>query len=84
MPGDVSAKFRAHEQAVGGTCRRFHGTSCSAECQFFVDLRVRLLCGGVVTGLTFAWFLKVSLHVCIRVSVGLGNTRKLRATLTRG
>lgn len=60
VPGDVSAKFHAHEQTVGNTCRRFHGTSCSAECQFFVDLKVWLLCGVIVTGTYYdrcnTWF----------------------------
>eukprot|EP00752_Nemacystus_decipiens_P006890 g6189.t1 len=39
VPADVSAKFRAHEQMVGNTNRRFHGTACSTDCNFFVDLR---------------------------------------------
>ncbi len=51
VPGDVWGRHKAHEQMIGThtTARRFHGTSCSAECNFFADLmvRVRDVCGPV-------------------------------------
>lgn len=44
VPGEVYQKHKAYEQVVNNTRRRFHGTSCSQACQFFVDLKA---CTGI-------------------------------------
>lgn len=41
VPGEVQQKHKAYRGTMTNTRRRFHGTLCSDECQFFVDLRVR-------------------------------------------
>ncbi|CBN75172.1 conserved unknown protein [Ectocarpus siliculosus] len=39
VPGDVRQKHKVFEEATNNTRRRFHGTSCSDACRFFMDLR---------------------------------------------
>lgn len=41
VPEDIRQKTGRHMEKVGNVKRRFHGTSCSDMCTFFVDLRVR-------------------------------------------
>lgn len=40
VPGEVQQKHKAYRETMTNTRRRFHGTSCSDACQFFVDLKV--------------------------------------------
>lgn len=40
VPADIYGKYVNYKQAKGNVRRRFHGTSCSARCNFFVDLKV--------------------------------------------
>ncbi|CAM9262171.1 unnamed protein product [Scytosiphon promiscuus] len=39
VPTDVYRKTEAYKRDKGNVRRRFHGTSCSAQCSFFVDLK---------------------------------------------
>ncbi|CAN0375556.1 unnamed protein product, partial [Ectocarpus sp. 12 AP-2014] len=39
VPADIYGKYVNYKQAKGNVRRRFHGTSCSARCNFFVDLK---------------------------------------------
>ncbi|CAM9472315.1 unnamed protein product [Ectocarpus sp. 13 AM-2016] len=39
VPADVRRKTKSYEKTVGNVRRRFHGTSCSTKCNFFVDLK---------------------------------------------
>ncbi|CAM9267091.1 unnamed protein product, partial [Hapterophycus canaliculatus] len=39
VPNDVRQKHEAYEPTIHNMRRRFHGTSCSEACRFFVDLR---------------------------------------------
>ncbi|CAM9848754.1 unnamed protein product [Pylaiella littoralis] len=39
VPADIRRKTKAYERIVGNVRRRFHGTSCSPQCNFFVDLK---------------------------------------------
>ncbi|CAN0568486.1 unnamed protein product [Ectocarpus sp. 12 AP-2014] len=40
VPADIFGKFDNCKQANGNVRRRFHGTSCSARCNFVIDLKV--------------------------------------------
>lgn len=40
VPKDVNHKHVEYKETKTNTRRRFHGTSCSDECNFFVDLKV--------------------------------------------
>lgn len=40
VPADILKDHEEYVAMVGNVRRRFHGTSCSNACQFFVDLRV--------------------------------------------
>ena len=40
VPKDVYKKHVRYERGHSNTRRRFHGTSCSSECTYFVDLEV--------------------------------------------
>ncbi|CBN80081.1 conserved unknown protein [Ectocarpus siliculosus] len=39
VPDDIYQKTVCYKKAKGNVRRRFHGTSCSAQCNFFVDLK---------------------------------------------
>ncbi|CAM9994410.1 unnamed protein product [Ectocarpus fasciculatus] len=39
VPADIYGKYVNYKQAKGNVRRRFHGTSCSSRCNFFVDLK---------------------------------------------
>ncbi|CAM9540842.1 unnamed protein product [Ectocarpus sp. 12 AP-2014] len=39
VPADIYGKYTNYKQAKGNVRRRFHGTSCSARCNFVIDLK---------------------------------------------
>lgn len=41
VPVDIREMTKGYHEVVSNVRRRFHGTSCSDACNFFVDLQVR-------------------------------------------